>query len=431
MINNPSAIPSLDILFFRFGLALFLGFLIGLEREREKDWVFAGMRTFALISLLGAALAFISEFFTGTWLLVLGFAAIALFGMISYNRGFKAGHRGITTEVVTLLAYVFGALVYWDQLTLAAAMTVVVVLILTFKPGLRSFAAQVDREDIRAGLEFAIVWVIVLPILPDRTFDPFDLLNPKEIWVTVVFVSGINLASYALSQVFGAQKGIGLTGMLGGMISSTAVTYEFAHRSRQPDEQHYDRLFALAIAIASTGMFFRVPVLALVLHSGLGFRLFFPMLAGAIVCALGVAYLAWKLKRAQEDTEQPADQPERKPTRSPFALRPALQFGAIFAVVLFISKIMQVYLGETGTYLSSVVGGIAGLDAITLSMAKLANTGLDLDVAVRSVTLGAAANMLFKALIAALLGFGAVRRQVLPIFVLAAVASVGVALLMG
>src|SRR5574341_116688 len=180
MINNPSAIPSLDILFFRFGLALFLGFLIGLERGREEDWVFAGMRTFALISLLGAALAFISEFFTGTWLLVLGFAAIALFGMISYNRGFKAGHRGITTEVVTLLAYVFGALVYWDQLTLAAAMTVVVVLILTFKPGLRSFAAQVDREDIRAGLEFAIVWVIVLPILPDRTFDPFDLLNPKE-----------------------------------------------------------------------------------------------------------------------------------------------------------------------------------------------------------------------------------------------------------
>jgi uncharacterized membrane protein (DUF4010 family) len=212
---QPLQIPTLEILFARFGLALFLGFLIGLEREREKIMVYAGMRTFALISLLGAVLAFVSEQITGAWLFVIGFSIVALFGMIAYYRGFETGHTGITTEVVSLLAFMLGAMVYWDMLTLASALTVVVVMILSFKPNLQTFLSSVDREDIRAGLEFAIVWVIVLPILPNRTFGPFDVLNPREAWLMVVFVAALNLASYVLSQLYGAQRSIGLTGVLG------------------------------------------------------------------------------------------------------------------------------------------------------------------------------------------------------------------------
>jgi uncharacterized membrane protein (DUF4010 family) len=423
---QPLQIPTLEILFARFGLALFLGFLIGLEREREKIMVYAGMRTFALISLLGAVLAFVSEQITGAWLFVIGFSIVALFGMIAYYRGFETGHTGITTEVVSLLAFMLGAMVYWDMLTLASALTVVVVMILSFKPNLQTFLSSVDREDIRAGLEFAIVWVIVLPILPNRTFGPFDVLNPREAWLMVVFVAALNLASYVLSQLYGAQRSIGLTGVLGGMISSTAVTYEFAHRSKNEDEQQHDRVFALAIAVASTGMFFRVPVLALLINSSLGLKLLYPMMAGAVVCALGVAFLAWRWRRIRTGDEEPRG----KAARSPFALRPALQFGVLFAVILWLSKAAQVYLGDTGAYISSVVGGIAGLDAVTLSMAKLAGAGISQSVAIRSVTLGAVANMLFKGGIAIVLGGGAVRRQVMPLFVLASVVSIVVAFLM-
>ncbi len=420
-----SDIPPLEALFARFGLAMVLGFLIGLEREREKAMVYAGMRTFALISLLGAVLAFISQTTGGIWLFVVGFAAIAVYGMLAYHQAFETGHVGITTEMVSLLAYVLGAMVYWDMLTLAAAMTVVVVLTLTFKPNLQSFLANVDRADILAGLEFAIVWVVVLPLLPNRTYGPLNVLNPREIWLMVVFVSAINLASYILSQVYGAQRGIGLAGVLGGMVSSTAVAYEFSHRSRNEEEGHYADVFAVAIAVAATGMFFRVPMLALVVNLPLGMALLYPMMAGAIVCGLGVIFLARWLHRRSDDVEEPRG----KAARSPFALKPALQFGVVFAIVLLISRAAQVYLGDTGVYLSSAVGGLAGLDAVTLSMAKLANNGLSEEIAMRSVTLGAAANMLFKGGLAVAIGRGAVRRQILPLFVLAAVASVVVALL--
>jgi uncharacterized membrane protein (DUF4010 family) len=417
--------PSLTTLFIRFGMALVLGFLIGLEREREKAVVFAGMRTFALISLLGAMMAFVSEQFAGQWLMMFGFAAVAGFGLVSYFRGFDIGHTGITTEVVFLVAFMLGAMVYWDLLFVAAPLTVVVILLLTFKPNLQTFAARVDREDILAALEFAVVWIIVLPLLPNQTYDPLDVLNPREIWVMVVLVSGINLASYILSQAYGARRGIGLTGVLGGMVSSTVVTFQFSRRSSNEPEQHLARLFALAIVIASTGMFVRVVVLTLILNTSLGIDLILPMLAGGVVMGLGAIWFAFQARR--EQTEQ--IEPSASTVRSPFALRPALQFGLMFAIVLLASKAAQVYLGETGTYLSSTIGGIAGLDAVALSMAKLASTSVSPLIAMRSVTLGAAANTIFKGIIATMLGTGAVRKQVLPLFLLSAAASLAVAFL--
>jgi len=417
--------PSLTTLFIRFGMALVLGFLIGLEREREKALVFAGMRTFALIGLLGAIMAFVSEQFTGQWLFMVGFAAVSGFGLVSYFRGFDTGHTGITTEVVFLVAFMLGAMVYWDLLFVAAPLTVAVILLLTFKPNLQTFASRVDREDILAALEFAVVWIIVLPLLPNQTYDPLDVLNPREIWVMVVLVSGINLASYVLSQAYGAKRGIGLTGVLGGMVSSTVVTFQFSRRSSSEEEQHLARLFALAIVIASTGMFLRVLVLIMILNTSLGIDLILPMLVGGGIMAIGAVWLAFQTRR--EQTEQ--IEPSSTEVRSPFALRPALQFGLIFAIVLLASKAAQVYLGETGTYISSTIGGIAGLDAVALSMAKLANTSVSHLVAMRSVTLGAATNTIFKGIIATMLGKGAVRRQVLPWFLLSAAASLAVAFL--
>ena len=418
--------PPLGTLFARFGLALFLGFLIGLERERDKPLIFAGMRTFALISLLGAVLAFVAEQFVGHWMFVAGFVAVAAFALLSHLQGLETGHIGTTTEVAFLIAFLLGALVYWDLLVLAAAITVAVVLVLSFKPNLQSLVANIDRQDIWAGLEFAVVWVIVLPLLPNRTYGPLDVLNPHEIWLMVVLVAGLNLFGYILSQVYGQGRSIGLTGALGGLVSSTGVTFQFARRSRHEQDQRYAPLLAFAITIASIGMYLRVVGLTLALNRSLGVSVLPSMLVGTAILALGAWWLWKQANRSDVDLQEPGG----KATRSPFALGPALQFGAIFAVVLLASKAAQVYLGEAGTYLSSLVGGLVGLEAVTLSMARLADSDIPQSVASHSVVLGTAANMLFKGAITLLLGSQAVRRYIMPLFAVAAVMSTAVAFLL-
>lgn len=410
------------VLFLRFGLALLLGFLIGFEREREKETVFAGMRTFAFICLLGAIMAFMSEHIGNAWLFIAGFIMVAAYGLTSYYRAYEAGHTGVTTEVAFLLSFLVGALVYWDLLILAAAITVAIIAVLVFKPNLQTFAAKVKREDIYAGLEFAIVAIIALPILPDRTYDPLNVLNPKEIWIIVVLVSAINLGSYVLSQIYGAQRGISMAGVLGGMVSSTAATFDFARRSKKATQERFVNLYALAIAIASVGMFFRVVILILPFNPALGTSLIAPMAAGAAVMLAGVILLAIKARQTPlaSDEETSTDHV----VRSPFALKPALQFALLFAIVLWFTKAAQVYLGNTATYVSSTIGGVAGVDAVAISIAKLGNNSLPQEVAMRSVTLGAAANTLFKGIIATWLGTGSVRQQILPLFVLSALASI-------
>ncbi len=259
-----------------------------------------------------------------------------------------------------------------------------------------------------------------------NTTDLLDVLNPREIWLTVVIVAGLNLTAYVLSQVYGMKRGIGMTAIMGGMISSTAVTFEFARRSQKEAQRPLAGLFALAIAIASAGMFLRVLVLTLLVNSSLGVALLPSMLAGCAIAMLGVGLLY--LRTRQQSEPGPDDAPQQK-VRSPFALRPALQFGLVFAIVLWVSTAAQVYLSDAGVYLSGVLGGFGGLDAVTLSMARLSRTAITETVAVRSITLGTAANRVFKGGIATLLGAGEIRRSILPLFLLAAAAGVAVAFL--
>lgn len=417
--------PPMSALFARFGLAILLGFLIGLERERDNPDRFAGMRTFSLISLTGATLALVSEQFANIWLFVAGFVVVAAYSLASYILNFPSGRTGITTEIVFVLALLLGALAYWDQQTLAAAVTIVVIFVLSFKPTLQRFLKNVDRQDIVAGLQFAIVWVVVLPLLPNRTYDPFDALNPREIWIMVVLVTALNLLGYVLSQVVGVQKSIRLSGVLGGVISSTATTFNFARRSRNDEEKEHHQAFALAIAIASTGMFIRLLILIAIFNVALSVALVPPLLIGAVV--LGLADLVMWRSIGDENSEGRIN---RKETRSPFALRPALQFGVLFAVILLVSAVAQEFLGDVGVYLSSIVGGVAGMDAVALSMAKLSGGPVSQSVAVRSVALGVASNMVFKGAIAMSTGWGSVRRAILPMFVAAGLTSAGAAFIL-
>jgi uncharacterized membrane protein (DUF4010 family) len=393
----------------RFGVALGLGILIGLERERAKgEEGGAGVRSFALIALAGAIAGYLETGLGLAWLSLAVFAAVAAFLLALYVLTSLQGDVGVTTEISALLAFLLGLLCAHGQLQLASWVAVAMALMLALKDWLHWLARRIDTSDIEATLKFAIVTLIVLPLVPDQNYGPapLDVLNPYKVWLMVVLLSGINFASYLLIKIVGTEHGLGIAGLLGGMVSSTAVTLGFSRRSRQ-DGADVPAL-ALGMLLAWTVMFFRVVVITGVISVPLGLRLAAAM--GAL-CAvsLGACFWLWRRRRSPDRGVVPAG-------RNPFELDQAIKFGLLFGVVLFVAKAAEVYLGEAGLYLAAGVAGLSDVDAITLALADLARSGSQsVDVAARAVVIAALANTLVKSALAASLGSPELRRITLPI----------------
>ena len=265
----------------RFGAALGLGLLLGLERERKRDaeLLFGGVRTFALIALLGAIGAFLERELNQGWLVLVAFVAVGSLVVVSYAMTAARGELGITTEITALLAFIVGALCGWSHVDVAAVVTVVCLLLLTLKDYLHRLARRVELADVEATLKFAVISVIILPLLPNETFGPppLDVINPYKIWLMVVLIAGLNFLGYVLVKVFGDEHGLVVTGILGGLVSSTAVTLSFSQRSRQ--EPAMSSAFVLAIVVAWTIMFLRVVVIVGMVNRSL---------AGGLALALGL-----------------------------------------------------------------------------------------------------------------------------------------------
>jgi len=414
-------------LFYRFGASLAIGVLVGLQREHahggsDKE-LFAGVRTFALISLLGSSAALTADEL-GT---PLGFVGLLLpmGGLIvaAYFVGtWKRGGVGLTTEIATLLTFAAGAFCYWNHLPLAAAVGVATTALLSLKPEMHAFADRITREDVYATLEFAVITVIVLPILPNRGYGPppLDVLNPREIWLMVVLISGISFLGYVLIKLVGPTHGITLTGLLGGIISSTPVTLSFSQRSREKED--LARPFALAITVAWAISYVRILAEVAALNPALLARVWLPLVAAA---SMGLAYSAYLYVR------QPTREEGEVPFKNPFELGTALQFGLLYAVVLVIAKAAQIYTGDLGVYLSSFIAGLPDVDAVTLSMARLTRPegGLSAVVGARAIVLGAMANTLAKGAIVLSAGAPGLRRRILPSVVMMLTAGVAVAFL--
>lgn len=396
--------------FYRFAIALSIGILVGLQREASyegKDGeLFAGVRTFALISLAGYVAALAAEHLASVGPFLGVFGVFSLLVTLSYREDVARGRQGMTTEMATLVIFVTGAMCYWDQLPLAAALAVAVTVLLSLKPQLQAFAHALTRNDIYATLKFAVISLIVLPVLPNQAFGPppFDVLNPYKIWLMVVFISGISFLGYVMIKTIGAQRGIGLTGLLGGIASSTAVTMSFAERSRENPK--LARPFAFALLLAWTVMFVRVILVLFTLHSALAQRVLTPMLVAMAAGGVYGVYLFFAQRSyTQEDLK----------FVNPFELGPAIKFGLIYAVILVISKAAQVYFGDAGVYVSSFVSGLADVDAIALSMVDLTQSGgLDPAVGARATVIAALANTLFKGGFALTTGSPALRKSLGP-----------------
>jgi uncharacterized membrane protein (DUF4010 family) len=401
-------IPELNVLFQRFAIALALGLFIGVEREMEKAETFAGIRTFPLISTMGCMVAMLNDLFV-PWVFVASFIILGAFVLTAYIFIGSSGSFGITTEISSLLAFIFGALVWWQMTELAAALSVVTVLLLAAKKPLEDLARRIGQRDLIAALQFAVITLIILPILPDKTYGPLNVVNFHDIWLLVILIAGINLIGYILIKIFGSHQGIGLSGLLGGLVSSTALTVSFTRRSR--NEQHLSPALSVGIILASSIMFIRVLILAFSVNASLGRILFFPIASIGLIGFFGCGYL-WYFQIRKGNKEEGVADVE---ATNPLELWQAIQFGVLFGVILILAKGAQIYFGTTGVYLSSLLAGLTDVDAITLSLAKLEGSSIPTTIAIQGITIGALANTVAKALITTT-GAPALRCNALPIF---------------
>lgn len=410
----------------RFGAALGLGLLLGLERERKRDaeLLFGGVRTFALIALLGALGAFVERELYQGWLLLAAFVALSALVVVSYITSAARGALGITTEISALLAFIVGALCGWDRVGVASVATVVCLLLLTLKDYLHRLARRVELEDVEATLTFAVISVIILPLLPNETFGPppLNVINPYKIWLMVVLIAGLNFFGYVLVKVLGNEHGLLVTGVLGGLVSSTAVTLSFSQRSRQ--EPAMSSGFVLAIVAAWTVMFLRVVVIVGLVNPSLAIVLGLPLGLMAAAAAL-VSLVLWRRGRSQETGVVKAG-------ANPFELGEAIKFGLLFGVVTVVAKAAEVYLGETGLYLAGAVAGLTDVDAISLSMASLATADTEsLDVAAHTIVIAVLSNTLVKTGMALFWGTPALRRTLLLATLLILIAAAAGIIIVG
>jgi len=406
---------------WRFGFALLIGALIGLEREfyqqKAESPDFAGIRTFSLIALLGSVSAYLADGF-GVILAGVALGGLALMVTVSYRGALerKRTESGITTEVAALLTFLFGVLVMGDHPAVAIALAVITSLLLVSKGRLHTFIRSMSPEDIHVTLQFALVAAVILPLLPDRTIDPLGLLNPFQIWLMVVFVSGIGFSGYILMKTLGPSKGINLTAVLGGLASSTATTISFSSASREYPQMAGN--YARAVVLASTVMLPRVTLLVLVLHPPLMLKVVIPLLTMVIAGS----FFVFVLQRDQVAGKMTAPQPSE--IENPLKLSTAIKFGLLFAIALILLEYAQSFLGSTGVYLASFLSGLTDVDAIALSATRLAaDAQLSLDVAGNAVVIAALMNTVSKGAICYFSGTPELRRPVIKAFVLMVLAG--------
>lgn len=398
-------------LFLRYGISLAIGVLVGMQREfasgGDGGELPAGVRTFGLIALSGCGAAHLSRLAASAIPLGAGFLGLTALLTTMYLMQVRRGRWGLTTECAAGVTFVAGALTLEGQLRLAGALGVVTTLLLSLKLELHALARKLTQEDVFATLKFAVLGVVVLPLMPNRSYlqPPFDLVNPFEIALFVVLMLGVEFVGYVLAKLLGARRGIGLIGLLGGLVSSTAVTLGFTQRSRA--EPAHSGTLALAILASWCMMLGRTLAVVWALNPQVLRESWMP-LATALIA--GTGYCLFLYLRPRQ-----APEGEATPFSNPFELGPALRFGLLFVAILVASRWVQTAFGNVGMYLSSFTAGLVDVDAISFTMARMAEEGgVQASSAANAVLLAVLANTLLKGGVSVSLGSPELRRVLLP-----------------
>ena len=380
----------------RYVAALAIGLLMGLERERNPA-AKAGLRTFALTALFGVLTTHLATELGALWLIAVGLFLVGSMMIAAYLRSPQPadGDPGTTTVAALMLCYGLGVLVWHDQIQLAVMLGIAATMLLYFKPELRGLSQHMSRRDLLSVLQFAVLALIILPLLPNQDYGPYGAINPHQIWRMVVLIAGVGLAGYAALRLVGQQRGAVMLGLLGGLVSSTATTLSFSRHARGSDTMI--PVAVIVIVLANLMVLVRLGVLAAIVAPAVLTQLLPVLAGGLIVGGLGAAY---GVRRLRPQGELPA-----LAMGNPTELRTALGFGLMYGVVLLAAAWLSDWLGTRGLYAVALLSGLTDVDAITLSSMRLHNLDkLSVSVLVNVITLATLANLGFKSALALIIG---------------------------
>lgn len=386
----------------RYLVAVALGLLMGLERERNPS-AKAGLRTFALTALFGVLASHIADMTDSPWMIVAGLVLTGGMIVAAYARKpTDDGDPGTTTVSALLICYGLGVLCWFNQLQFAAMLGIGATVLLYFKAELRGISQTLTRRDLISILQFAVLSLIVLPLLPNAGYGPYGAINPHQIWWMVVLISGLSLAGYAALRIAGQQHGAILVGLLGGLVSSTATTLTFSRHGRQSEA--LARLAIMVIVLANLVVLVRLTVIIGLLAGDVLFTIAPILISGLVTGTLSAAYGLRKLKPGTEAPELILSNPTE--------IRTALTFGLIYAVVLLAAAWLSDYAGAKGLYAVATVAGLTDVDAITLSTLRLHNLDqISTAQAVNAITLAFLSNLVFKSGLVLMIGGWQVARH--------------------
>ena len=424
---------ALDPLVARdFAIALAIGALIGVEREIRKVQrgvhEVGGIRTFVLFSLIGAVAAWLSRQMASPWPLALALLGVTVMISASYavlhQRVSPADEdAGLTTETAAVATTLLGALALYGYPELAGALGILTAALLAFKTPIHGLVGRLDVQDLYAGLKLLIATFIVLPLLPDRALDPLGAVNPHELWLLVVLISFLSLIGYVTVRLLGTGRGTALTGLFGGMTSSTAVTLTFARRSVEPDGARQTDALVTGIVLSWAVMFVRVAIEVAVVHAPLLRAVLLPLAAMLVVaCAASAAFY--------RSSRRVPEQPHEVALRNPFSLTAAIKFAGVFLLVLLAVAVVQRWGPAHGELFVAAIAGLTDVDAITLSMATFARDGGAAATAAQAIAVATFTNTIVKCGLVVGLASRPLRTRLVVVTVAVVAAGIG-ALLVG
>jgi len=384
------------VIFQKIIISILLGGLIGLERERDiSKKSFAGVRTFILVCLFGLFSTFISqEIIDNNFLIFISFAAVCSFTILNYFYRLRSKSFGSTTEIAFIITFLLGLLIYFEGYPyfLSVSIAILLTFILIMREKLHLIASHISKIEIWSAIIFGIITFVLYPLMPNYGIDSFGVINPHLIWTTIIILLSISFTAYIAMKIFGTKKGLALTGLFGGLASSTGVALNMAESVKKNSKILYSGIFA--VIIASSTMFLRIIVVSSLFNSNVALNLLIPFL---VLGFSGYVLSYVILKKSFKEKAQVSIQ-------SPLSLMMAVKFAILFSFVLIISKIGQTYFGSTGIYATSLIGGLVDVDALAVSLSTLSLTSISPLVAAKGILIASLSNTFSKWLYIKILG---------------------------
>ena len=389
-----------------FAIALAIGALVGVEREKHRDaaGTTAGLRTFTLIALAGGLAAWMGTVIGHHWLLIIGLIALTLVVVARRYVGVSEQDTGLTTVIAALTVYLLGATVLLGFSKLAIALGVTVSAILAFREPLHGLVKRIGTDDLFAGLKLLIATFIILPLIPNHTLDPWNAFNPFKVWLLAILISAISLVGYIAMRFFGQRRGVTATGLSGGLVSSTAVTLALARRSKLDGKDAVHRL-TTGILLAWMVMYFRLMIAVTVVFTPL-LKLLAPACITLSLACAAFAYYHWKrdLSHVSDDSVE---------VKNPFSLVVATKFALLFALILFLVRLSEYYLPPSSIYGVAALAGLVDVDAITLSLSTAAKDSTLMNQTAVAILLASLTNTVVKFGMVFTLGDSSMRQPML------------------